>query len=100
MRKIKEIIEKLDSEIKDAKEKADEYAEFRLAGDSQEASASKQAAMDELKHADLYHSRAVKEIQKISQTFQNPPQKMLDKWNRAHHEYIDQVAFIKQILSM
>lgn len=100
MRKIKEIITKMDDEIEDAKAKADEYADFKVAGDSQEASASKQAALDELKHADLYHSRAVKEIQKIRQTFPEPPAKMLEKWEKEHREYIDRVAFIKQILSM
>ena len=100
MRKIKEIIMKMDDEIEDAKAKADEYADYKVAGDNQEASASKQAALDELKHADLYHSRAVKEIQKIRQTFPEPPAKMLEKWEKEHREYIDRVAFIKQILSM
>lgn len=100
MRKIKEIIMKMDDEIEDAKAKADEYADYKVDGDNQEASASKQAALDELKHADLYHSRAVKEIQKIRQTFPEPPAKMLEKWEKEHREYIDRVAFIKQILSM
>ena len=100
MQKIKEIIEKLDDEIKDAKSKAEEYADFKLAGDRQEASASKQAALDELKHADLYHTRAVKEIQRIKQVYPEPPAKMMEKWEKEHHEYIDRVAFIKQILSM
>ena len=54
---------------------------------------------DELKHASWIHEKAVREIEKISQTY-TPPPEMLETWRREHKEYVDRAAHIRQMLEL
>ncbi len=56
-------------------------------------------AVDELKHASYVHEWAVKEIDDISKVY-TAPAEMMEKWQRAHKEYVDKAAWIKQMLAM
>jgi hypothetical protein len=56
-------------------------------------------ATDELKHADYIHERAVEEIEELRRVY-TPPQEMLEKWDSDHKRYIEQAAWIRQMLTM
>lgn len=99
MRYIKDYIESIDEEIHDAKEYAEKYVECKAKGNTANATRYKEMANDELKHAMYQHEWAVKEIEEISKTY-TAPLEMQDSWNKSHKEYVEKVAWIKQMLSL
>jgi hypothetical protein len=99
MKLIKDYVDKIDDEIEDAKEYAEKYVEYNVKGDMTRASRYKEMANDELKHATYIHEWAVKDIEEISKVYVAPAD-MQEKWNKAHKEYVDRVAWIKHMLAM
>ena len=99
MKKIKEYVEAIDEELEGAKEYAEKYVECKAKDNMQSATKYKEMANDELKHAMYEHEWAVKEIEEISRVY-TPPIEMQEKWDKAHKEYVEKVAWIRQMLSM
>lgn len=99
MKIIKKFVEAIDEEIEGAKEYAERYVEAKVKNDMQTAARYKEMANDELKHAMYEHEWAVKEIEEISKVY-TAPAEMQEVWDKAHKSYVEQVAWIKQMLSM
>ena len=99
MKIIKHFVERIDDEIDGAKEYAEKYIECKAKGDMQSANRYKEMAHDELKHAAYEHEMAVREIEKLNTVFK-PPEGMLEKWQKAHKEYVERGAWIRQMLEM
>ena len=99
MKIIEEMIEELEEEVEGATEYAERYIESRARGDMSRANRFKEMASDELKHASYLHEWAVAEIQEISKVFVAPVE-MQEKWDKAHKEYVERVAWIRQMLAM
>lgn len=99
MRAIKKYVESIDEEIEDAKKYAEKYVEAKAKGDPAKANRYREMASDELKHATFLHEWAIAEIQEISKVF-TPPVEMQEKWDKAHKEYVERVAWVKQMLAM
>lgn len=99
MRIIKNYVEKIDEELEGAKEYAEKYIELKVKDDMNSANKYKEMAMDELKHATYEHEWATKEISKISSVY-DAPMDMMEKWEKSHKEYVEKVAWIRQMLSM
>ena len=99
MRIIQKYVEAIDEELEGAKNYAEKYVEYRVKGDNVAATKYKEMANDELKHAMYEHEWAVKEIDELSRIY-NPPAEMQEKWEKAHKEYVEHVAWIKQMLAM
>ena len=99
MRTIKKYVDMIDEEIESAKEYAEKYVECKAKGDMNRANRYKEMANDELKHSSYIHEWAVKEIEEISKVY-TAPVEMMEKWDKAHKEYVEKVAWIKQMLSM
>lgn len=99
MKKIKEYVDAIDEELEGAKEYAEKYVECKAKDNMQSATKYKEMANDELKHAMYEHEWAVKEIEEISRVY-TPPIEMQEKWDKAHKEYVEKVAWIRQMLSM
>jgi intergrase/recombinase len=99
MKAIKKYVEQIEEEIEDAKEYAEKYVEFKAKDNMQFANLYKEMANDELKHATYLHEMVTKEINQISKVY-TPPQDMYEKWEKAHKHYVEQVAWIKQMLAM
>lgn len=99
MRKIQKFVEAIDEEIEDAKDYAEGYVEEKARGNSMAANKFKEMASDELKHAMYLHEMAVAEIESISKVY-TPPAHMQEKWDKSHKEYVEHVAWIKQMLAM
>ena len=99
MKIIKNYVEAIDDEIHGAKEYAEKYVESKAKGNMQAASRYKEMANDELKHATYQHEWAVNEIEEISKIY-TAPVEMQEVWDKAHKEYVEKVAWIKQMLAM
>lgn len=99
MRLIKKYVEAIDEEIEGAKEYAEKYVECKAKGDMTAATRYKEMSNDELKHAEFQHEWAVKEIEKISKVY-TAPVEMMEAWEKAHKEYVERVAWIRQMLNM
>lgn len=99
MKAIKMYVESVEDEIEGAKCYAEKYVESKAKGDMSRANRYKEMANDELKHAMYQHEWAVMAIEEISKVF-TAPVDMQEKWEKAHKEYVEKVAWVKQMLAM
>lgn len=99
MRVIQNYVDAIDEELEGAKEYAEKYVEAKVKEDTTMANRYKEMANDELKHAMYEHEWAVKEVGELSKIY-TPPVEMQEKWDKAHKEYVEKVAWIKQMLAM
>ena len=99
MRHIKKYVTDIDEEIEGAKDYAEKYVECKAMGDMEKASRYKEMANDELKHAMYIHGWAVAAITEISKIY-TAPVEMQEAWEKSHKKYVEQVAWIKQMLSL
>lgn len=99
MKIIKNLIEQLDEEIESAKEYAEKYVENKAKGNIPKANRYKEMATDELKHTNYIHEMAVQEIEELKKVY-TAPAAMQEKWDKSHAEYVEKVAWIKQMLTL
>lgn len=99
MRLIKDYVERIEEEVEDAKYYAEKYVEAKVKGDASKANRYKEMATDELKHSSYLHEWAINEISAISKVY-TPPASMQETWDKANTQYVERVAWVKQMLSM
>jgi hypothetical protein len=99
MKSIKKYVESIEDEIEGAECYAEKYVEAKAKGDMGKANRYKEMANDEIKHAMYQHEWAVNEIEELKKVY-TPPVDMEEKWEKAHKEYVEKIAWIKQMLSM
>jgi len=97
--KIKVLIDQIEEELEGAKNYAECYIDYKAKSNTTWANRYKEMANDELKHAMYIHDRTTAEIEELQKVY-TPPQNMLDKWEHEHKEYVERVAWIKQMLAM
>ena len=69
-------------------------------GDSDRYAKYKSMATDELNHAMIIHEIAAKDIEKLKAVYPDIPQSMMESWEKSHKDYVERVAWIKQMLAM
>lgn len=99
MKIIKNLVEQLDEEIEGAQDYAEKYVEYKAKGNMTRANRYKEMATDELKHCGYIHEMAVQEIEEVRRIY-TAPVEMQEKWDKAHKEYVEKVAWIKQMLTL
>lgn len=99
MTKIKQFVESIDEELKDAKDYAEKYVEYKAFNNPNWATKYKEMALDELKHATYIHDKAVETIEELQKIY-TPPVAMQEKWDKSHAEYVERVALIRQMLAL
>jgi hypothetical protein len=99
MKFIKHYVSAIDEEIEGAKDYAEKYVEAKAIGDMGKANRYKEMASDELKHAMYIHEWAVTAINDLSKIY-TAPVEMQEVWEKSHKKYVEQVAWIKQMLSL
>lgn len=99
LKKIARLVRGIDEELKGAKNYAESYVEYKAKQNSTWANRYKEMSNDELKHANYLHDLAIIEIEELSKVFK-APQEMQDEWDKSHISYVENVAWIKQMLSM
>lgn len=97
MTKIKKLVKMIDEEIDGAKCYAEKYLECKAKDNPQWANRFKEMSNDELKHATYLHDFAVQEIEILSKVY-TPPVEMQEKWDKEHTEFVERVAWVKQML--
>lgn len=99
MTKIKELVDRINDELNDAKDYAEDYLTYKAKGNQSWANRYKEMSNDELKHAGYIHDRAVEEIEELRKVY-TPPTEMMQKWDHDHRDFIEKTAWIKQMLAM
>ena len=99
MRHIKQWVETLDEEIEGAKDYAEKCVECKAKGNTARANKFKEMANDKLRHSNYIHEMAVQKIEELKKVY-NAPSDMQEKWDKAHKEYVEKVAWIKQMLTL
>ena len=100
MTKIKKYVDEIAEELEGAKGYMEKALECKAAGNSTRYTKYKEMSMQELTHAMTIHEFAVQDIEQLKAVYPDIPQKMLDKWNKAHVDYVEKAAWIKQMQSM
>lgn len=96
---IKDYVDKIKDELEGAKGYAEKYVECKVKDDMHSANRYKEMANDELKHAMYEHEWAVKAIEKMREHI-IPPEEMIKRWEKAHKEYVQDAAWIRQMLEL
>ena len=100
MTKIKKYVDDIAEELDGAKHYIECALEYKAMGDSTRYAKYKEMSMQELSHAMALHEFAVQDIERLKTVYPDIPSDMLDKWEKAHVDYVEKAAWIKQMQSM
>ena len=100
MNRIKKYVDDIAEELKDAQEYIEKALWYKAKGDQTRYAKYKDMSAQELNHATLLHDMAVQDIDALNQVYPDVPDKMLEKWNASHAEYVEKAAWIRQMHQM
>lgn len=100
MTKIKKYVEDIAEELEGAKHYIEKALEYKASGDSNRYTRYKEMSIQELGHATSIHEFAVQDINRLKEVYPEIPQKMMEKWEHAHADFIEKAAWIKQMQAM
>ena len=100
MTKIKRYVDDIADELKDAKKYMEIALEYKAAGDGARYNTYKDMSVQELSHSSNLHQFAVQDIEKLKAVYPDIPSDMMEKWNKAHVDYVEKAAWIKQMQAM
>lgn len=104
MNKIKKYVEDISEELDGSKEYIEKALEYKAMGNVPGAvdryNTYKTMSVQELEHAMKLHDFAVRDIEELKAVYPNIPQDMLDKWEKAHVDFVEKAAWIKQMQAM
>lgn len=99
MKKIADLIDRIEEEIESSKEYTESYLDKKARNDSKWAQRFKEMANDKLKHATYMHEYTLEEIDVLSKVH-IPTEEMQRAWDHSNRYYVEKVAWIKQMLLM
>ena len=100
MTKIKKYVADIKEELDGAKHYMECALEYKAAGNTTRYAKYKEMSMQELGHAMSLHEFAVQDIEQLKSVYPEIPNDMLDKWEKAHVEYVEKAAWIRQMQAM
>lgn len=100
MKKIKEYIDTISEELEGAKDYVEKALWYKAKGDSIRYAKYKEMSMQELGHAMTIHQFAAEDIAELEKVYPDIPEAMQDAWDKSHNEYVEKVAWIKQMQNM
>ena len=100
MTKIKKYVDEIAEELDGAKNYMEKALEYKSAGNADRYNGYKDMSVAELGHAMRLHDYAVQDIEQLKTVYPDIPTDMQDKWDRSHREFVEKVAWIKQMQSM
>lgn len=100
MKKIKDYVDKINDEIEGAKEYIEKALWYKAKGDATRYTKYKEMSIQELGHAMNIHQFAAEDIEELEKVYPDIPEEMQDAWDKAHNNYVDKVAWIKQMQTM
>lgn len=99
MTKIKKYVDEIAEELDSAKNYIEKALEYKASGNPR-YTRFKEMSVQELSHAQTLHEFAVQDIEQLRAVYPEIPQKMMDKWDKAHVEFVEKAAWIRQMQSM
>lgn len=100
MKKIKDYVEGIEDELCSAKEYIEKALWYKAKGNNDRYSKYREMSNQEISHAMNLHQFAVEDIEELEKVYPDIPQDMLDSWNKSHNEYVEKMAWIRQMQSM
>jgi ribosome-binding protein aMBF1 (putative translation factor) len=100
MTKIKKYVADIAEELNSSKAYMEIALEYKALGDSTRYARYKEMSIQELAHAMTLHDYAVQDIEQLKTVYPEIPQKMLEKWDHSHIDFVEKAAWIKQMQSM
>ena len=104
MTKIKKYVDQIAEELDGAKNYIEKALEYKAMGNTPENTTRyntyKEMSIQELSHGTNLHQFAVQDIEKLKAVYPEIPSDMMEKWEKAHKEFIEKAAWIKQMQSM
>ena len=100
MKKIKKYVDGIRDELEDAKHYMEDALEYKAMGNQTRYTRYKDMSMQELSHAMTLHEFAVQDIEQLKTVYPEVPSEMLDKWDKAHIDFVEKTAWIKQMQAM
>ena len=91
-------------DMRDSIEKSKCYIEkalmYKAEGNTSRYAKYKEMSSQLLTQAEALHTFAVEDINKLKAVYPEVPTEMMDRWTHAHNEFIEKVAWIKQMIAM
>ena len=100
MTKIKKYVDGIAEELDGAKNYIEKALECKAAGNTNRYTKYKEMSMQELGHAMNLHEFAVQDIEELKKVYPEIPSDMMDKWDKAHVDFVEKAAWIKQMQAM
>ena len=100
MTKIKKYVEGIADELDGAKKYMEKALEYKVMGNSERYTGYKDMSLAELGHATRLHQYAVQDIEQLKAVYPDIPSDMMDKWDKAHIDFVEKAAWIKQMQAM
>lgn len=100
MKHIQEYVLAIDEELEGAKEYAEKAIYWKYEGKAERYKFYAEMANDELKHTRYLHDMATEDVNKLKDQGYKAPEKMEAIWEKSHKNYVETVAWIKQMLTM
>lgn len=99
MKYIAELAYEIKSEVEGAKEYAEKYVYYKVQNNMSRAKVFLEMSQDELKHAKYIHEICLEEINRLKDVYK-PTNEMMEMWDNIHKEYVEEFAWVKQMLAM
>ena len=103
MKKLIYVSERIEEELEDAEEYIEKAAECKGIDDTI-SSTAREIAMQEVKHAEMWHEVAVREIEKkraeLKEHGKEIPPEMISLWEHKHKQYINRMAKVKHSIDL
>ena len=99
MKKIKDYVEKIDDEIKGAKEYIEKAIDSKARGNTARAEKYMEMGRDELKHAGYVRDFYIADIEAVKKVYKLPEEDE-EMWEHAHKKILEHMATIKQMMTI
>lgn len=99
MKIIAEYVYSIDEELESAKAYAEKHLYAKSMDKYPDTDYYLTMAKHELQHVDFLHEMAVAEVKRLSEVYK-PTSEMQKVWDESHAHYVEQSAWIKQMLAM
>ena len=100
MTKIKKYVEGIAEELDGAQNYMEKALEYKSTGNADRYNGYKEMSLAELNHAMRLHDYAAQDIEQLKAVYPDIPSDMMEKWDKAHREYVEKAAWVKQMQSM
>ena len=100
MTKIKKYVDEIAEELDDAKKYMEKALEYKAMGNNDRYNGYKIMSTQELEHSTRLHDYAVQDIEQLRAVYPEIPEKMLDKWQKSHVDFVEKAAWIRQMQAM